>query len=87
MKECIELSLHSIGISIIDDIHRQDLFYITINQSKEIWTERRKFQLKSVSSNLNNKLEENYKIFLKEQDNSTDEQIETKYEIDKNRVS
>jgi hypothetical protein len=87
MKECIELSLHSIGISIIDDIHREDLFYITINQSKEIWTERRKFQLKSVSSNLNKKLEENYKIFLKEQDNSTDEQIETKYEIDKNRVS
>jgi len=87
MKECIELSLHSIGISIIDDIHRQDLFYITINQSKQIWTETRKFHLKAISPNLNNKLEEHYKNFLKEQQNSTDEQIQIKYEIDKNRVS
>ena len=66
MKEYIEILFHQMAISLIDDVHRQDLFYLTINPSKEIWTERNEFHTKAVSADLHRHLEENHKKYLKD---------------------
>jgi hypothetical protein len=87
MSDYIQIGLCSVGISIINDITRDDLFYISINQSKDIWTEKRKFNVRPLSQNLNQHLEQHYKTYIKQsEDNSNDKQSENKYEIDKNRV-
>ncbi|CAF0900458.1 unnamed protein product [Adineta steineri] len=78
MKEYIQIGIRSVGISIVDDINRADLFYITINQSDEIWTEKRKFNIQPLSSKINQDLEQHYKTFLKHKQ-------ENKFEIDQNR--
>ncbi|CAF4374245.1 unnamed protein product, partial [Adineta steineri] len=57
MKEYIQIGIRSFGISIVDDINREDLFYITINQSDEIWIGKRKFNIQSLSSKINQNLE------------------------------
>jgi hypothetical protein len=87
MSDYIQIELCSVGISIINDSTLDDLFYISINQSKDIWTEKRKFNVQPLSQNLNQHLEQHYKTYIKQsEDNSNDKQSENKYEIDKNRV-
>jgi hypothetical protein len=87
MKNYIQISLHSVGISIINDINRDDLFYISINPSKELWTQTRKFNIKPLGPKLHQSLEDNYKKYLKQyQDNSNNQQIENRFKIDKHRV-
>jgi hypothetical protein len=87
MKDNFQLSLHSIGISIINDRNRDDLFYISINPSKELWTETRKFHVRPLGPQLNQNLEESYRKYLQQyQDKSNKQQIQNKFQIDKNRV-
>jgi hypothetical protein len=87
MNSYIEISFCSVGISIINDINREDLFYISINPSKELWTETRKFNVKPLGQKLNQSLEEHYKTYIKQyQDNSNNQQLTNKFQIDKNRV-
>jgi hypothetical protein len=87
MKDYIQINLHSIGISIINDRDRDDLFYITINPSKELWTETRKFHVRPLGPKLNQSLEESYKKYLQQnQDKSNKQQIQNKFKIDKTRV-
>ncbi|CAF3774247.1 unnamed protein product [Adineta steineri] len=66
MDQYIEISLYEIGLSIINDINREDLFYITINKSKKIWTETRKSLIKPLSQKLNRQLEKKYKNHIKQ---------------------
>jgi hypothetical protein len=74
MNDYIQISLNSIGISIINDIKRDDLFYITINPSKNIWTFYKNFNIRPLGSKLNQYLEDNYKKYLKQfQDNYSKE--------------
>ncbi|CAF1173038.1 unnamed protein product [Adineta ricciae] len=80
MKDYIEISFHSIGLSIIDDINRTDLFYVTINPTKEIWTEKRKISSQPLSIKLNEHLDQHYKTFSK-----SNQQTENQFEIEKNR--
>ncbi len=70
MKDSIKISLNSIGISIINDISRDDLLYISINPSKELWTE---FNSKPISPKMNKILDKHY---LKE----------SQFELDKYRI-
>ena len=77
------------GISILNDINRDDLLYISINPSKYIWTEKHQYKIKPLSCFLNNYLEEHYKTYLKHQHGHHSfrkQVIENKYKIDKNRV-
>ncbi|UJR24151.1 hypothetical protein I4U23_027117 [Adineta vaga] len=85
LKDYIELSLHSIGISIIDDVNRNDLFYITINSSNEIWTEKRKISYQPLSTKLNDHLNNHYKTYQKHKE--SDENFENKFEISDNRYA
>jgi hypothetical protein len=78
MKDYIKLSLHSIGISVINDIKREDLLYISINPSKEVWCETKQFNLKPIGYKINQNLEEHYQTYI--------QQSQNKFQIDKNRV-
>lgn len=80
MKDTIEFRLNSIGISVINDLSRDDLFYVCINPSKEVWIERTDLSDRPISSKLNKSLEHHYKDYLsKEEKNNS-------YEIDQWRV-
>ena len=81
MKDAIEISLNSIGISVINDILREDLFYISINPSKELWIDRNDLYSKPISPKLNKSLEHHYKHYLGNESKSNS------YEIDQSRVS
>ena len=79
MNEYIEILFHQMAISLIDDVHRQDLFYLTINPSKEIWTERNEFHTKALPADLHRHLEENHKKYLKDPSKK-------EYTVDKHHV-
>ncbi|CAF3740023.1 unnamed protein product, partial [Rotaria sordida] len=87
MNQHIQIGICDIGIAVIDDIARNDLFYISINKSKEIWTETRKYLVKPLSSRLNHHLNEHYKSYIKHfnDDSNNQEIIKKQYRIDDNR--
>ena len=76
MKNAIEISLHSLGISVIDDIRRDDLFYLSLNPSKEIWIERTDLYLKPITHKLNISLEEHYQNYLRNPSRNNSYQID-----------
>lgn len=84
MNDYIQISLHSIGLSIINDVRREDLFYITINPSKEIWTFYKHYNIRPLGSKLNHSLEEHYQKYLKQFEDSHAK--ENKFSLDKHRV-
>jgi len=88
MSQHIQISIRDIGIAVIDDIARNDLFYISISKSNEIWTETRKSYVKPLSSELNHQLDEHYKSYIKHlHDHPNDEELaKKKYRIDNHRV-
>lgn len=87
MKDYIQIGFHSLAISVIDDINREDLFYITINPSKELWTETRNYSVNPISQKLHHYLDQNYKTYLQDKEKSTNgQQSHHKYQIDKHRV-
>jgi hypothetical protein len=88
MSQYIQISFREIGISIIDDTIRKDLFYITVNKSKKIWTETQKTLMKPLSRKLNHHIEKKYKIHIEHlKTNSNDKRLEhKKYHIGKRRV-
>jgi hypothetical protein len=59
---------------------------MTINPSKHIWTEKRRYNISPLPYFLNHHLEENYKTYIKHQDDHNSKIIQNKYKIDKNRV-
>ncbi|CAF4006084.1 unnamed protein product, partial [Rotaria sordida] len=87
MNQHIQIGICDIGISVIDDIARNDLFYISISKSKEIWTETRKHLVKPLSRELNHHLDEHYKSYIKHfnDDPNNQEITKKKYRIDNNR--
>ena len=83
MNSYIQIGLRCLGISIINDINHEDLLYISLNPTKDMWTETRNFNVKPVEYNLNKSIEEYYKKY---QENFNEQQTDQKYQIDKNRV-
>jgi hypothetical protein len=84
MNSYIQIGFHSIGISIVNDVDEEDLIYLSLNPTKDIWTETRKFNVKPICQDLSQSLDEHYKTFI--QSKSKSKQIKNKFEIDKNRV-
>ncbi|CAF3245417.1 unnamed protein product [Rotaria sp. Silwood2] len=87
MNQHIQIGIRDIGIAIIDDIARNDLFYISIGKSKEIWMETSKSHIKPLSHNLNKHLDEQYELYFKDQNaHPNDEDFANKkYRIDEHR--
>ncbi|CAF4205032.1 unnamed protein product, partial [Adineta steineri] len=100
IKNYIQIIARQIGISIIDDVNRNDLLYITINQSKNIWVEKQKYNIRPISPSLNNYLEDNYNLYIgrhhhhrhlhhlhHHHHHDTKQEIrENRYRIDENRI-
>ncbi|CAF2841774.1 unnamed protein product [Rotaria sp. Silwood2] len=87
MKQHIQVGIRDIGIAIIDDIARNDLFYISISKSKDIWMESSKSHMKPLSYDLNKHVDEQYESYIKDHNaHPNDEKFASKkYRIDENR--
>ncbi|CAM4829563.1 unnamed protein product, partial [Rotaria magnacalcarata] len=83
MDQHLKISIHDIGISIVNDITHEEMLYISLNKSKAVWTEMKKNHVKPLSNDINAHLEElyrNHTINLKI--NPNDKTLERKiYEI------
>ena len=78
ISEYIEFNLREIRMSLINDITRDELLYLTINKSKEIWTDIH-------THRLNDRLEKHYKTYLNDiQANPNDEK---RYHLDRHHVT
>jgi hypothetical protein len=60
MGQRIQIGIHDIGISIVNDLAREEMLYISLNKSKVVWTEAKKSRVKPLSNNINTQLEELY---------------------------
>ncbi|CAF3667366.1 unnamed protein product [Rotaria sp. Silwood1] len=61
MDQQIQIGIQDIGISIVNDISREEIFYISLNKSKTVWTEMKKSRVKLLPSDINEHLEELYR--------------------------
>ena len=83
MDQYIDISIREIGLSIVNDLTHQELVYLTINKSKEMWTETQKSVVKPLSGRLNHRLEKKYRVHMK----SNESEMERKtYNIGRHRV-
>ena len=83
MDQYIDISIHEIGLSIVNDLTHQELIYLTINKSKEMWTETRQSVIKPLSGRLNHRLEKKYRAHVK----SNESEMERKtYNVGRHRV-
>jgi len=88
MGQRIQLGIHDIGISIVNDITREEMLYISLNKSKVVWTEAKKSRVKPLSTKINTQLEELYRTHIEEREANPDNKqlIRKKYHMDDFRV-
>ena len=66
MNQRLQIGIHDIGLSIVNDINHEEILYISLNKSKVIWTELKRSRARPLSSNINMKLEEFYQILTQQ---------------------
>jgi hypothetical protein len=88
MGQRIQLGIHDIGISIVNDITREEMLYISLNKSKVVWTEAKRSRVKPLSNKINEELEELYRTHIEEREaNPNDKQLlRKKYHMNEFRV-
>ena len=88
MGQHIHIGIHDIGISIVNDMTREEMLYISFNKSKVVWTEAKKSRVKPLSTELNTKLEDLYRSHAEQREaNPDDKQLLTKrYQTEQYRV-
>ncbi|CAF4006334.1 unnamed protein product, partial [Adineta steineri] len=62
MRQRIQIGIHDIGLSIVNDITREEMLYISLNKSKVVWTEIRKSRVRPLLHDIDIHLEELYRI-------------------------
>ncbi|CAF0751812.1 unnamed protein product [Rotaria sordida] len=72
MGQRLQIGIHDIGISIVNDVTREEILYISLNKSKVIWTETKRCHVRPLSHNLNKNLEELYKSYVEECETNPD---------------
>ncbi|CAF0869350.1 unnamed protein product [Rotaria sordida] len=72
MGQRLQIGIHDIGISIVNDVTREEILYISLNKSKVIWTETKRSHVRPLSHNLNKNLEELYKSYVEECETNPD---------------
>lgn len=89
MSQSIEIAVHDIGISIVNDITREELLYISFNRSKVIWTEAKRTRVKPLSNDDNKQLEAEYQKHMEERelDPSNKKLLSKKYQSEDFRVN
>lgn len=61
MGQRIQIGIHDIGLSIINDRIGEEMVYISFNKSKVIWTETKRSRVRPLPDVMNAQLEEFYK--------------------------
>ncbi|CAF4190264.1 unnamed protein product [Rotaria sp. Silwood2] len=84
MDQQIQIGIQDIGISIVNDISREEIFYISLNKSKTVWTEMKKSRVKLLSSDNNEHLEELYRTHIEQCEINPDNKqlLEKKYQME-----
>ncbi|CAF4694135.1 unnamed protein product, partial [Rotaria sp. Silwood1] len=62
----VQINIHDIGISIVDNITREEILYTSYNKSEVIWTETKRNRVKPLSHSINTYLEELYTIHVRQ---------------------
>ncbi|CAF4733809.1 unnamed protein product, partial [Rotaria sp. Silwood2] len=57
MDQFIQIGIHDIGVSIVNDITREEIILISLNKSKVIWNEMKRNRFKPLSPTVNAYLE------------------------------
>ena len=88
MNQHIQIALHDIGISIVNDITREEMLYISLTKSKVVWTEVKKSRVKPLSHEMNTKLEALYRGHMEQCEINPDDQklLRKKYQMEGLRV-
>ena len=73
----LQIGIPDVGISIVNDLKREELVYITLNKSEVQWVKTMKTRMKPFPSNIQARLEEIYR---------TNPNGQTKYQINHYRV-
>ncbi|CAF2545662.1 unnamed protein product [Rotaria sp. Silwood2] len=66
MDQRIQIGIHDIGVSIVNDITREEMLYISLNKSKLVWTEMKSNRCETLSRRVNAYLEELYTTHLEQ---------------------
>jgi hypothetical protein len=88
MGQRVQIGIHDIGLSIVNDITREEMLYISLNKSKVIWTETRKSRVRPLSHDVNSHLEGLYKTHIEQREADPDnrELQRKKYHMEEFRV-
>jgi hypothetical protein len=88
MGQRVQIGIHDIGLSIVNDITREEMLYISLNKSKVIWTETRKSRVRPLSHDVNAHLEGLYKTHIEQREADPDnrELQRKKYHMEEFRV-
>jgi hypothetical protein len=88
MGQRVQIGIHDIGLSIVNDITREEMLYISLNKSKVIWTETRKARVRPLSHQINAHLEELYRTHIEQREANPDDKdlFNKKYHMEEFRV-
>ena len=88
MGQRIQIGIHDIGLSIVNDITQEEMLYISLNKSKVIWTETKKSRVRPLSHDINAHLEGLYKSHLEQREANPDNKdlVNKKYHMEEFRV-
>jgi hypothetical protein len=88
MGQQIIMGIQDIGVSIVNDVTREEMLYISLNKSKVIWTETKKTRVKPLSNEMNLKIEDIYRTHAEQLEaNPNDKELVRKqYPMDGDRV-
>jgi hypothetical protein len=88
MGERVQIGIHDIGLSVVNDITQEEMIYISLNKSKVIWTETRKSRVRPLSHDINVHLEELYRAHIEKREANPDDKDlpKKKYHMEDFRV-
>jgi len=88
MGQRIVIGIQDIGVSIVNDLSREEILFMSLNKSKTVWAEAKKSRIKPLSSEINTQIEDLYKVHRAQREaNPDDKQLLKKtYRSDHYRV-
>jgi hypothetical protein len=88
MGQRVQIGIHDIGLSIVNDITREEMLYISFSKSKVVWTEIRKNRVRPLSNDINTHLEDLYKHHIEQREANPDDKelLRKKYPMEDFRV-
>ncbi|CAF1542330.1 unnamed protein product [Adineta steineri] len=87
MGQRVQIGIHDIGLSIVNDVTREEMLYISLNKSKVVWTETRRSRVRPLSHDMNIHLEELYRTHLEQREANPDDKelLKNKYHMEQFR--